>query len=81
MRVTVVAFARLRELIGAGTQAMEIETGSCVRDLWATLSRLYPELEALTDSTRAARNGRLVTFDAPLAHGDEIALLPPVGGG
>ncbi len=81
VRVTIVAFARLRELIGAGSRTMELETGSSVRDLWRMLADSYPELEPMTDSTRVARNGRLVSFDAPLAQGDEVALLPPVGGG
>jgi MoaD family protein len=76
-----VAFARVRELIGASSQTFEIDAGSTVRDLWRRLAKVYPDLEALAESTRVARNGRLVSLDAPLAQGAEVALLPPVGGG
>ena len=40
-----------------------------------------PSIEALAESTRIARNGRIVMRTQPLSEGDELALLPPVGGG
>jgi len=38
-------------------------------------------LEPLRASTRFARNGALARGDAALRDGDEVALMPPVGGG
>ena len=40
------------------------------------------DIGVLASTTRIARNGRVVALlDEELADGDEIALLPPVGGG
>jgi molybdopterin converting factor small subunit len=81
LRVRVLAFARLRELLPSGELALELAAGACVRDAWQMLSDRHRALEQLSNSTRFARNGQIVSLDAPLADGDELALLPPVGGG
>ena len=81
MRIRVLAFARLRELIGIGSQTLDIAEGSTAADLWSLLAQRYAGLQALAESTRVARNGHVVTFDELLEDGDEVALLPPVGGG
>jgi|HubBroStandDraft_2_1064218.scaffolds.fasta_scaffold911917_1 molybdopterin synthase catalytic subunit len=81
MRICVLAFARVRELLRASEQTLELSAGSSVNDAWSALVRSCPELEEHSGSTRIARNGRLVSLDAALADGDELAILPPVGGG
>jgi molybdopterin converting factor small subunit len=81
MRVRVLAFARLRELLGYGQADVELPADATVDALW---TRLVPEPQpaaALRASTRFARNGTLVDGSAALCDGDEIALMPPVGGG
>lgn len=80
-RVRVLAFARIAELLGAREEALELGADARVADAWATLAARVPELTVLESSTRAARNGRIAAFDEPLADGDELAFLPPVGGG
>jgi molybdopterin converting factor small subunit len=45
------------------------------------LAEGVPALAAFRPSTRFARNGELTDARTPLCAGDEIALLPPVGGG
>jgi len=79
MKVRVVTFARLRELLGA-ERIVEVPAGAQIYDLWAELAREAPIAE-LAASTRAARNGRVCGFGTPLHDGDEVALMPPVGGG
>jgi len=80
-RVRVLAFARIAELLGARETSLEVRADARVRDVWAMLVARSPALAAIMPSTRAARNGRIVDFGEPLNDGDEIAFLPPVGGG
>jgi molybdopterin converting factor small subunit len=79
--VRVLAFARLRELLGFGEQLVGVPAGTTVETLWSTLASEAPQLAPLRASTRFARNGALTEGAAALHEGDEIALLPPVGGG
>ena len=76
MRVTVRLFAGLRERAGVRERALELPDGSTVHDVWQALG-LGDEPAGLL----WARNKAYVSPEAPLADGDEIALIPPVSGG
>ena len=75
------AFARLRELLGFGERHLDVPDGTTIDGLWAQLAAGVPQLADLRASTRFARNGALVDGSIVVRAGDEIALLPPVGGG
>jgi sulfur-carrier protein len=82
MTVRVRAFARMRELLGAGDFELEVPEGATLVDCWEALRARERRIDALASSTRIARNGRVtVLLNELVAQGDEIALLPPVGGG
>ena len=81
MTVRVLAFARLRDVLGGDEFALDLDNGACVADAWAMLERRVPALHDHAATTRIARNGCLAALDETLAPGDELALLPPVGGG
>jgi molybdopterin converting factor small subunit len=81
MRIRVLAFARLRELLGYGQREIDLPPDATVDVLWARLAPASAPAAALRASTRFARNGALVDGAAPLRDGDEVALMPPVGGG
>jgi molybdopterin converting factor small subunit len=81
VRVRVLAFARLRELLGGAAHDLNLAQGAVVSDVWDILVHRCAGLAELAESTRFARNGRLVMNREPLHDGDELALLPPVGGG
>jgi len=82
MRVRVLAFARVRELLGGASHDLQIEDGATIADIWDALANRCSGLTPLADSTRIARNGKLVSDAGErVLDGDEVALLPPVGGG
>lgn len=81
MTIRVLAFARLREILQRPELTVQLSESATASDTWAVLVREHPSLAAERATTRFARNGRLVGFDEPLRDGDELALLPPVGGG
>lgn len=81
MFIRVLAFARLRELLGFGDRELDVDDGATLDDVWVRLARDAAGLDGLRSSTRFARNGALAGGTTPLREGDEVALLPPVGGG
>ncbi len=81
MRVQVLAFARLRELLGFGARDLELAEGTTLDALWDELARDARGIDALRAVTRFARNGVLAAGATALHDGDEVALMPPVGGG
>lgn len=72
----------MRELFDASEFDLEVNEGATLADVWDALRERNPKIDALASSTRMARNGRVVALlNERVADGDEIALLPPVGGG
>jgi molybdopterin synthase catalytic subunit len=78
--VNIRLFASYREAAGRGHFDLELPAGASVRDAIARILREHP-LIAEGRQVVIARNREYVTPDAPLADGDELALIPPVSGG
>ncbi len=76
VRVTTRLFAALREQAGARSRELELPDGARVADVWAALE-LGDEPPGLLYAVNRAYADRT----APLADGDEIAVIPPVSGG
>jgi molybdopterin converting factor small subunit len=81
MNVRVLAFARIREIVGFAQGEIALPERASARDLWELLLAEHPGLAELASSTRIARNGAIVPDWTKLAEGDEVVLLPPAGGG
>jgi molybdopterin converting factor small subunit len=79
--VRLLAFARVRELLGSAERELVVPSNARVIDVWESLRAERPELAELGSSTRFARNGAIADPNDVLAQGDELAVLPPVGGG
>lgn len=82
MRVTVLYFAAVRDLVGAREEALEVPPGvDRIDALGRLLEAQHPALRDRLGQVRFAVNEELVSLDHALADGDVIALIPPVAGG
>lgn len=81
MRVTMRLFAMLRQQAGWREREFELPDGASVEEAWQALVAVEPGFAAARDSARFARNGRYSSPDEILAHGDQLAIIPPVAGG
>jgi molybdopterin synthase catalytic subunit len=75
MQVTVRYFAVLREKRGVSSETIVVPDGASARSIYLGL---FPGLGL---PVAFAVNQAAVGGDTPLADGDELALLPPLGGG
>ncbi len=76
--VTVLYFAVLRERRGTDREQVEVPEGTTLRELY---TRLFPPSPDGILPVGFARNQQHESPDALVREGDEIALLPPLGGG
>ena len=78
MRVTVHYFSVLRERMGQCEQSIEVEDGRAVGALYL---RLFPADQNGVLPVMFAVNQEYVDGDHILQDGDEVAFIPPLGGG
>jgi MoaE-MoaD fusion protein len=81
MRVRVLFFGRLKDIVGRSEEDAEVSEGARVEDLFARYGRSFPELAQFRPSVVASVNQEFSEWRATLASGDEVAFLPPVSGG
>ena len=87
LMVNVVYLARLREAFGSAGEQLPIQLTTevaTVNDVLTTLASrggAFATELAAGRAVRVAVNHTLVSRDASVRHGDEVALLPPVTGG
>jgi molybdopterin converting factor subunit 1 len=79
MRVHVLYFGVLKDLIGRSSAMVEVAEGSCVAELLAVHRGLVAA--SIWDSVAVAVNQEYARAGDVLKDGDEVALLPPVSGG
>lgn len=89
--IKVMAFTSIKEVIGEGELNLELKGDPTLKDLLTLLRDSYNLPGKLFDGEDITKylfiliNGRLSSLlggvDAILKDGDEIALLPPAGGG
>jgi molybdopterin converting factor subunit 1 len=81
IHVTVKFFAAPREALGKQELTQTLAEGTTVGQLLDQLIEEHPVLRAHTRFVNAAVNRAYVSMQTPLQDGDEVAYLPPVGGG
>src|SRR5580658_6573142 len=81
MRVRVLFFGQLKEIVGLSQEDAELSEGARVEDLFERYGRRFPRLSEFRTSIAASVNQEYSGWRAPLTAGDEVAFLPPVSGG
>ena len=81
MRVRVLFFGQLKEIVGTDQDETELSEGARVEDLFERYGRRFPKLAEFRSSIAASVNREYTEWRAPLRSGDEVAFLPPVSGG
>jgi len=74
-------FASYRELLGTRELSVELPEGATVSDLVGTLRGRGSPFDGLPVQPAIAVNQTYTRLDQSLAHGDEVAFIPPVAGG
>ena len=81
LQVAVKLFASVREAVGREEVTVRLSPGAAVRDLLERLAAEYPEIARHGRSLAVAVNHEIAPGSRVLLPGDEVALIPPVGGG
>ncbi len=81
MRVRVLFFGPLKDLVGTSSEEIDLPAGSDLRAVFDRYQARQPRLGELARSIVLARNREFAPPATPVSDGDEIAFLPPVSGG
>ena len=81
MRVRVLFFGQLKDIVGVAAEDADLSEGARVEDLFERYGRRFPKLGDFRASIAASVNQEYAGWRASLANGDEVAFLPPVSGG
>ncbi len=81
MRVKVLFFGILKDLVGKAEDSVDLPPGTTVETLFSRYSQRYETLGGKRPSILFARNREFAAADTVLNENDEVAFLPPVSGG
>ena len=81
MRIQVLFFGLLKEVLGRASEVLELPEGSTVADVLSHYEGKSPQLREMLPSVALSVNQHYAGPGAVLAQDDEVALLPPVSGG
>jgi len=81
VRIRVLFFGLIRDVVGVREDSLDVPEGSRLESVFEHYATRFPKLREMAASTVLALNQQFSTPAAPLAEGDEVALLPPVSGG
>ncbi len=81
MRVRVLFFGVLKDIVGAAQDSPELPPNSTLASLFEAYCQRFETLRERRSSILFAKNGEFATPESALAENDEVAFLPPVSGG
>jgi molybdopterin synthase catalytic subunit len=81
MRVRILFFGVLRDLVGRPSEEADFPNGADLRAVFDTVAARCPPLREMARSIVMARNREFADLSTRIEDGDEVAFLPPVSGG
>jgi molybdopterin synthase catalytic subunit len=81
MKIEVLLFGLLKDIVGRSSETLELEDGARVHDVLAYYSQTVPRFEAMIPALAVSVSQEYALPDRALREGDEVGLLPPVSGG
>jgi MoaE-MoaD fusion protein len=81
MKIGVLFFGVLKDLVGRSGETVDLPEGARVREVLFYYARGVPQFEAMVPSLAISVNQEYSGADRALRDGDEVGLLPPVSGG
>jgi molybdopterin synthase catalytic subunit len=81
MRIRVLLFGQLKDIVGRTEESLELQPGSSVSDLMARYGEQFPRFKPMAGSIACSINREYAPASSVLHEGDEVGLLPPVSGG
>jgi molybdopterin synthase catalytic subunit len=81
MRIRVLFFGQLREIVGTPEESADLSEGAKLEDLFERYGRRFPKFAEFRPSIAVSVNQEYADPKRELANGDEVAFLPPVSGG
>lgn len=81
MRIRVRYFASLREITGKSEETITMPAETDIADARLLLLTQYPALQAILERSVSALNRAYMPAETLLHDGDELAFIPPTGGG
>ncbi len=81
MPILIRYFAALRETVGRESETIPLPAGTAVEQARSLLIERYPALSSILPRCAVAVNRVYVSSGTVLSSGDELAFIPPLGGG
>lgn len=81
MRIRVLFFGQLKDVVGCSSDDIDLPPGSTLETAFERYASQFPRVREMADSIAAARNQEFADLAQALEDGDEIAFMPPVSGG
>ena len=81
MRVQVLFFGMLKDMVGRASESLELPEPAPVADVLEPYSQRIPDLQKFFGSVALSVNQHYAAPATALRPNDEVALLPPVSGG
>ena len=81
MKIGVLFFGVLKDVLGRSNETLDLPEGARVRDVLIHYSQEAPQFEAMMPSLAISVNREYAAAERALCDGDEVGFLPPVSGG